>query len=87
MYQYLTGCQFRLRIEVIVEKFTDMRADLDRKRKAMARLWAKREQQLNAVIKSSVGLYGDLQGIAGNTIPEIEQFDVLLIEERSISST
>jgi hypothetical protein len=70
-----------LRIEAIVEKFTDMQADLDRERKAIARLWAKREQQLNAVITSSAGLYGDLQGIAGNTMPEIEQLDVLMIEE------
>ena len=53
MYQYLTGPQFRLRIEAIVDKFTDMQADLDRERKAITRLWAKREQQLNAVITSS----------------------------------
>lgn len=81
MYQYLTGPRFRLRIEAIVDKFTDMQADLDRERKAITRLWAKREQQLNAVITSSAGLYGDLQGIAGNTMPEIEQLDVLMIEE------
>ncbi|MGX9393319.1 DUF2130 domain-containing protein [Nitrobacteraceae bacterium UC4446_H13] len=82
MYQYLTGPRFRLRIEAIVDKFTDMQADLDRERKAITRIWAKREQQLNAVITSSAGLYGDLQGIAGNTMPEIEQLDVLMIEEK-----
>lgn len=82
MYQYLTGPQFRQRIEAIVEKFTDMQADLNRERKAITRLWAKREQQLNTVISASAGLYGDLQGIAGHTMPEIEQLDVLLIEEK-----
>ena len=40
MYQYLTGPQFRLRIEAIVDKFTDMQADLDRERKVITRLWA-----------------------------------------------
>lgn len=84
MYQYLTGPRFRLRIEAIVDKFTDMQADLDRERKAITRLWAKREQQLNAVITSSAGLYGDLQGIAGNTMPEIKQLDVLMIEGTSL---
>lgn len=83
MYQYLTGPSFRLRIEAIAEKFTDMQADLDRERKAITRLWAKREQQLNAVITSSAGLYGDLQGIAGNTMPEIERFEVIQIEDKS----
>jgi hypothetical protein len=85
MYHYLTGPRFRLRIEAIADKFTDMQADLDRERKAITRLWAKREQQLNAVITSSAGLYGDLQGIAGNTMPEIEQLDVLMIEKSDAS--
>jgi len=85
MYQYLTGPQFRLRIEAIVEKFTDMQADLDRERKAMTRLWAKREQQLKAVIVSSTGLYGDLQGIAGQAIPDIEHFDLLTINDKPVS--
>jgi hypothetical protein len=72
VYQYLTGPQFRNRIDVIVEKFTDMQGDLDRERKAMARIWAKREEQLKSVLDSSAGLYGDLQGIAGRALPEIE---------------
>src|SRR6202034_1425658 len=33
IYQYLTGPRFRHRIEAIVEKFTDMQADLARERK------------------------------------------------------
>jgi hypothetical protein len=45
VYQYLTGPRFRTRIGAIVEKFTDMQDDLDRERKAMTRLWAKREEQ------------------------------------------
>ena len=48
VYAYLTGPRFRHRIEAIVEKFTDMQADLDRERKTMMRLWAKREEQLAA---------------------------------------
>jgi len=80
MYAYLTGPRFRHRIEAIVEKFTDMQADLDRERATMTRLWAKREQQLRGVLDSTAGLYGDLQGIAGRAMPEIESLDVLMIE-------
>lgn len=39
IYRYLTGPPFRQRIETIVEKFSDMQADLDRERKAMMCLW------------------------------------------------
>ena len=51
VYQYLTGPRFRHRVQAIVEKFSDMRADLDREKKAMTRLWAKREVQIQGVIE------------------------------------
>lgn len=80
VYQYLTGPKFRHRVEAIVEKFSEMQADLDRERKAMTRLWAKRETQIQGVIESTVSMYGDLQGIAGKALQEIEGLDVPLLE-------
>ena len=83
VYQYLTGPRFRHRIEAIIEKFTDMQVDLDRERKTMMRMWAKREEQLKGVLDSSAGLYGDLQGIAGRAMSEIEGLSPLMIESKS----
>lgn len=80
VYQYLTGPKFKHRVEAIVEKFSDMQADLDRERKSMMRLWAKREAQIHGVIESTVGMYGDLQGIAGKALQEIEGLQVPLLE-------
>jgi hypothetical protein len=80
VYQYLTGPRFRLRIEAIVEKFSDMQSDLEKERKATTRLWAKREAQIRGVIESTVGMYGDLQGIAGKTFQEIDGLDLQLLE-------
>ena len=82
MYAYLIGPRFRHRIEAIVEKFTDMQADLNRERATMTRLWAKREEQLRGVLESTAGLYGDLEGIAGRAMQEIESLDVLMIEAK-----
>jgi hypothetical protein len=72
IYKYLTGPRFRQRIESIVEKFSDMQTDLERERKAMTRLRAKREKQIEGVIESTVGMCGDLQGITGKTLEEID---------------
>jgi len=80
VYEYLTGPRFRHRIEAIVEKFSDMEDDLNREKKAMTRLWAKREAQIQGVIESTVGMYGDLQGIAGRAFKEIEGLEVPLLE-------
>lgn len=80
VYRYLTGSGFRHRIEAIVEKFSDMQSDLDRERKTMTRLWAKREEQIRGVIESTAGMYGDLQGIAGKTMQEIDGLDIPLLD-------
>jgi hypothetical protein len=80
VYQYLSGPRFRQRVEAIVEKFSDMQADLDKERKTMTRLWAKREEQIRGVIESTAGMYGDLQGIAGRTLQEIEGLTLPALE-------
>ena len=83
VYQYLTGPRFRHRVQAIVEKFTDMQQDLDKERKTMTRLWAKREEQIRGVIESTAGMYGDLQGIAGRSLQEIEGLDIKLLPDSS----
>jgi hypothetical protein len=72
VYGYLTGPRFRHRIQAIVEAFSSMREDLDRERKAITKQWSKREEQIDRVMQATVGMYGDLQGIAGKTLQEIE---------------
>jgi len=79
VYQYLVGPRFRHRIEAIVEKFSDMHEDLEKERKTMTRLWAKREEQIRCVVESTAGMYGDLQGIAGKTLKEIEGLNIGLL--------
>src|SRR6188472_2120764 len=60
VYQYLTGMKFRQRVEAVIEKFNDMREDLDRERRFMGKQWSKREAQILAVV-DLVGMVGDLQ--------------------------
>lgn len=83
IYDYLTGPRFRQRVEAIVEKFTDMQDDLNRERRTMTKLWAKREEQIRSVIESTSGMYGDLQGIAGRNLQEIEALAMPAIEAPS----
>ncbi|WP_211207098.1 DUF2130 domain-containing protein, partial [Sphingomonas echinoides] len=80
VYNYLIGSNFRHRIEAIVERFAEMQADLNRERKATMRLWAKREAQIQGVIDSTVGMYGDLQGIVGRAMQEIPALEIPLME-------
>jgi hypothetical protein len=79
LYQYLTGARFKQRIEAVLEKFNEMRKDLDRERTFMQKQWSKRESQLIGVLESTAGLYGDVQGVAGQALPEIESLDIPLL--------
>lgn len=80
VYKYLTGSTFRHRIQAIVEKFTEMQEDLEKERKMMQKQWNKREMQIRCVVDSTAGMYGDLQGIAGKSLQEIEGLEVKMIE-------
>lgn len=81
VYHYLTGTRFRQRVEAVIEKFNDLRDDLDKERKFMGRQWAKRETQILAAVESTFGMVGDLQGIAGKAMPEIPSLDMPLLED------
>jgi hypothetical protein len=81
VYRYLTGQRFRQRVSAIADQFSEMQNDLDRERRAATRLWAKREAQIRGVIEATAGMYGDLQGIAGRSLQEIEGLDHKLAAE------
>lgn len=92
VYQYLTGPRFRHRVEAIVEAFSSMQEDLDKERKAIMKQWAKREEQIERVMGATVGMYGDLQGIAGKSLQEIEGLEMHALESeigttKKLSST
>ncbi len=83
VYQYLTGPRFRHRVEAIVEAFSSMQEDLDREKKAITKQWAKREEQIERVMQATVGMYGDLQAIAGKSFQEIEGLEFTALESKN----
>ncbi len=86
VYQYLTGPNFKQRLEAIVEKFDDLYEDLNKERNWMTKQWAKREKQIQAVMESANGLYGDLHGIAGKSLQEIAGLEPPMIAYEGASA-
>ena len=87
VYQYLTGPRFRHRVEAIVEAFSSMEEDLAAEKKAIQRQWAKRETQIENVMKSTAGMFGDLQGIAGKSLQQIDGLEFTLLADAESAST
>jgi hypothetical protein len=72
LYGYLSSSEFRHRIEAIVDSLIAMEQDLASEKRAQIARWAKRGKQIQRSIETSAGLYGDLQGILGATLPDLE---------------
>lgn len=87
VYQYLTGSRFRQRVQAIVEAFSSMQDDLEKEKKAITKQWAKRTEQIDRVMQATVGMYGDLQGIAGKTLQEIEGLSLSALEGPDVNDT
>jgi hypothetical protein len=63
LHRYLSGVEFRQRVEAVVEAFAGMRQELEQERRAAERQWARRARQIEAVTFNIAGMYGDLQGL------------------------
>lgn len=82
LYGYLTGTEFKQRIETIVETFSMMKTSLDKERMYFEKSWTEKEKQIQKVIRNTVGIYGDLSGVV-----ELQKIDSLELPETNISAT
>ena len=80
LHRYLSGVEFRQRVEAIVEAFERMREDLDQERRAAERQWARRTKQIESVTCNISGMYGDLQGLVPS-LPSISRLELPAGEE------
>lgn len=71
LYDFLASNEFKLQIEAIVEGFSQMQTDLMSEKRAMTKIWNKREKQIEKVISNTAGMYGSIKGIAGNAIQTV----------------
>lgn len=74
LYAYLTGVEFKQRVEAIVETFSSMDDGLRKERMAHEKIWAEREKQIRKVIANTVGMYGDLSGLV--SLPQMKVLEL-----------
>lgn len=76
LYHYLAGPEFKSKIENIMHTFIGMQTDLTAEKRAMEKIWGKREKGIERVIANTSGMYGDLQGIIGASLPDIQALEL-----------
>ncbi len=69
LFSYITGQQFLNRITAVMEGGMALQSDLAADKRATARRWARQQQHIDAVIQNMGGMFGELQGLLGETLP------------------
>ncbi len=72
LFDYICSNQFAQRVRAIVDSYEQMRADLEKEKAALQRLWKKREAQIGRISAQMLDMSGELQGISEASFPMLE---------------
>ena len=84
LYGYLTGDEFRQRIEAIVEGFSGLKTELDKEKRAMSKIWKGREKQIEKVTSNTIDMYASIKGIAGTAIQTVQALELGAGDEEDV---
>jgi hypothetical protein len=87
LYNYLSGPGFKQKIEAIVGAFKSMKEELDHEKRAMTKIWAKREKEIQRVVGNIASMHGDLHGIIGASLPQIKMLELSEGEEEELEAS
>lgn len=76
LYNYLLSSEFNNKMGHIINAFTTLKLDLEAEKRAMQRIWSKREKEIERVISNTSSFYGDLQGVIGSSLPKIPNLEL-----------
>lgn len=73
LWNYLTSVEFKQRVEAIYESYNNLLDELKKEKDWFTKKWAREEKNISRVADNLLGMHGDLEGIVGKTLPELEQ--------------
>lgn len=77
LYNYLASPTFSQRMRTVFDSFTAMQTDLDAEKRAFAKIWGKRQTQIDRLTMSMGTVIGELQAIAQDSLPGLQSIDTL----------
>jgi len=81
LYDYLCSPQFTQKVIAVWESQNLMKEQLTKEQTAMKRLWKVREAQLDRISTNVAEMCGELEGIAGSALPQLDTIEQLLLDE------
>lgn len=69
LYDYVFSAAFAQRMRTVFDSFAAMQTDLNAEKRAFAKIWAKRQAQIDRVVGAMGSVVGELQAISHDTLP------------------
>lgn len=80
VYSYVTGQEFRQRVSGMLEAYMVLREEIEAEKRSHKTRWARQERSLDLLLDGVGRMYGDLQGLVGKSMPEVDGLDARQIE-------
>ncbi len=77
LYNYLSGTEFKHRVEGIIDAFSGMQKEIEKEKRYFSNKWARDEKNIRQVIDNTYGMHGDLKAIIGGSLPQIKDLEML----------
>jgi hypothetical protein len=72
LYDYLTDGKFVEQIKRVVSGFNTLREGYQKEKEAMQKIWKKRDEQLEMMLRNTSDFVTQIQTIAGSSLPRLE---------------
>ncbi len=76
LYKYLRSEEFGSKVITIVEVFSKLKADIDIERRAMEKIWKRREKELERASLSTTMMYWELEWLMWQALPWSEMLEL-----------
>lgn len=77
LFDYITSHEFLQQIEALVETQKAMQEQINKEKAAFEKMWKIREIQVQKIFRTTASIAGNMQGIIGNSMPQIKGLDLL----------
>ncbi len=75
IYEYIISNDFRNRVQSLLDSIRYAKEDLEKEKIALNKIWAKRNTDLERAVINLAQIYGTMQGLAGNSMPDIPSLE------------
>ena len=77
LYNYISSTIFSQKIRTVFDTFANMQNELNSEKRALTKIWSKRQTQIDRITQNMTTIVGELQGIANNSLPNLNDIESL----------